>query len=205
MRVIAGEWRGRRISTPDGRDVRPTTDRVREAIFGSIGARVVDANVLDVFGGSGALGIEAASRGAAHVVIIERSRWAQDTIRKNLSSLDKDRRVRLICAPYEKAMRLLSGRMRFDIILLDPPYASGQYVPALETIQKLGIAAPDALFVLESDRELQPDLPDFEITKRKRYGSVHVAYGEFLPSDVPEEDTAVARESGDSTQCEAVL
>lgn len=179
MRIIAGQWRGRRLGAPDGRDVRPTTDRVREAIFGSLAGRIEGAAVLDVFGGSGALGLEAASRGAEQVVIIERSRRAQAAIKANIAALGGDGRVRLICAPYERAMRTLSGHMKFNVFFLDPPYDSSQYDPALEMIRETGLADEGAIAMLESNRELVPHVEGFEITKRKRYGSVYVAYGEF--------------------------
>lgn len=167
------------MAAPEGRDVRPTTDKVREAVFGSLGSAVHGANVLDVFGGSGALGLEAASRGAAHVVIIEKSPQAQRIIRQNLAALGRPDRVELICAPYERAMHNLSGLMKFGLFFIDPPYASGQYVPCLETIRADKLAEDDAIFVLESSAVLE-DLPDgFEVTKRKKYGTVHIAFGSF--------------------------
>lgn len=159
--------------------MRPTTDRVREAIFGSLGSRVEGASVLDVFGGSGALALEAASRGAARVVVIEKSRRAQAAIKANIASLGGAASVRLICAPYERAMRSLSGHMKFSIFFLDPPYDSDQYVPALRMIREADLAEEDAVFVLESSRELSFRIDGLAVTKRKRYGSVHVAYAQY--------------------------
>ena len=179
MRIIAGKWGGRRINAPTGRDVRPTTDKVREAIFGSLGTIVVGANVLDVFGGSGAFGLEAASRGAARVVIIEKNSRAQRGIRNNIDILHAEPEVQLIRAPYERAMQSLADTIQFNLFFLDPPYASHQYVPAVECIMHNKLAMPGAMFVFESDSELDVGSTDLTVTRRKRYGTVHVTYGVY--------------------------
>lgn len=179
MRVIGGLWRGRRLVSPEGTDVRPTVDRVREAIFGTLAPVIEGAAVLDVFGGSGALGIEAASRGAAKVVIIEKDRRALKTIRENLSLLGNPDSVRLLPVSYERAMKELSGREKFSLFFVDPPYRSGQYVPVLERIIEEKLADGEAAAMLESDHELDIRVDGFMVVKKKRYGSVHITYGDF--------------------------
>lgn len=179
MRIIAGEWKGRRISAPEGHDVRPTTDKVREAIFGSIGPRIVDASVLDVFGGSGAFGMEAASRGAKRVVIIENNRRAQNQIQANLKLLRDPDMIRLMRASYTQAMRELAGGDPFDIVFMDPPYESNQYTPALQALEDNELVAPEALVILESNCAIEPEVSNFRVTRSKRYGSVYISYGAF--------------------------
>lgn len=124
MRVVGGIWGGRRLEAPPGRETRPTTDRVREAWMNAIDSDLRDARVLDLFAGSGALGIEALSRGARHVTFVETSAKVIDVLRKNLGALD---------VPAESyrihrgdAFRFLEGvQLPFDVALADPPYAGG--------------------------------------------------------------------------------
>ena len=124
IRVIGGDLRGRRLHAPRGEETRPTAARAREGLFGWLGPCVEDAQVLDVFAGTGALGIEAASRGAAHVLFIERSGAALACLRKNLQELKLCERTRVVSGEVERALRQLRAEgPRFDLILADPPYA----------------------------------------------------------------------------------
>ena len=170
MRVVAGRLGGRRLRAPRGRDTRPTSDRVREALFSMLGP-LEGARVLDLFAGSGALAIEALSRGAANAVIVERDGRAVDVIRGNLDALglgEDDARV--VHGPARAALRDASARGdAYDLVLLDPPYRDA---PALgrELSQALpAVLAPDARVVAESDRRapLQLELP---VTRERRYG-----------------------------------
>ena len=123
MRIVAGAARGRRLVVPPGDAVRPTADRVREALFSSLGARVVGASVLDAFAGSGALGLEARSRGAAHVTLVEQDRRALDVLRRNVAAVALDG-VDVVAGDVGRLLRdrRLPGAP-FDLVLLDPPYA----------------------------------------------------------------------------------
>ena len=164
MRVVAGTARGRKLQAPPGRDVRPTGDRVREAVFnalGSLGA-IEDARVLDLFAGTGALGIEALSRGAASATFVERDRAAADAVTANLAALGFEADV-----IRSDALRWLDGRVgTFDLALLDPPYAFEEWDDLLARV-------PASLVVIESDRTIAPG-EGWDVLREKRYGDTVV-------------------------------
>jgi 16S rRNA (guanine966-N2)-methyltransferase len=124
VRIIAGRWKGHGLKSLKGRHVRPTTDRVRESWFSALGPAVVDARVVDLFAGSGALGLEAASRGAGSVTLVERARGAASVIRANIERLGAEE----VCTLVQDDVFRFLGRLDdpFDIALADPPYASGE-------------------------------------------------------------------------------
>ena len=167
MRIVAGTHRGHRLVAPRGLDTRPTGDRVREAAFNLIGP-VDGASVLDLFAGSGAMGLEALSRGADRVVFVESDRGAVRAIEQNLDRL----RLRGTIL-HEDAARVLqeearAGR-RYDLVLVDPPYEMyPDLQPALaRTLPRL--LADDGLVVVETDARLEPELP-LELRTSRRYG-----------------------------------
>lgn len=123
MRIIAGEWRGRPIKAPSGRGVRPTADRIREAWLGSIGPRIRGKRVVDLFAGSGALGLEALSRGAEHVVFVERAKAAIRALESNVRILEASDRCRIVRA--DAFSFLDSSPTVFDLAFADPPYDTG--------------------------------------------------------------------------------
>ena len=163
MRVVAGTRGGRRITAPKGRDVRPTSDRVREALFSILGERVEGARVLDLFAGTGALGIEALSRGAAQATFVDRDTAA---VRANLDALELDGEVHRRDA--EAFLRTAAGE--YDLVFLDPPYReAGRLGPKLaDTLP--AVLAPGALVVSESDRRDPLHLPGLETLDERRYG-----------------------------------
>lgn len=166
MRVVAGSARGRRLQTPSGNDVRPTTDRVREATFNALGSLgVVHASrVLDLFAGSGALGIEALSRGAAHVTFVDASPAALAAVRVNLASCDLGDQAEVVRAD---ALTFLGRTAEcFDLVLLDPPYAFDQWPELLGAVH-------GAMVVIESDRSIET-FPHFEVQRERRYGGTVV-------------------------------
>ncbi len=125
IRIIAGALRGRRIDVPAGRSVRPTGSRVREAWFSALGDRVEGAAVIDLFAGSGALGIEALSRGASRVRFVEANRRSFDVLRRNIEGLGLSARAELQCGDVSACLATQSGERRFDLALADPPYGRG--------------------------------------------------------------------------------
>lgn len=155
--------------------MRPTTDRVKESMFAPLQFGLAGAAVLDVFGGSGALGLEAASRGAARVVIIEQSRAAQQAIRANLAACGTPGAVEVMNMPWERAFPLLAGQS-FNYVFVDPPYRSGQYAPVLGGLESFGLLAPDALVVLESDEQLELAAPGYRTERVKRYGGIFITW-----------------------------
>ena len=170
MRVVAGEYRGRRLQAPPGLDVRPTSDRVREALFSILGD-INGLRVLDLFAGTGALGIEALSRGAASATFVENNRAAIDAIRANLQPLS-DANAEVVRAD---ALAWL-GRERgpYDIVFLDPPYSEARKLAGPLT-QKLPAAlSPNCLIVSESDKR-DPLMLAFPLEDERTYGHTRIA------------------------------
>jgi 16S rRNA (guanine966-N2)-methyltransferase len=169
MRVVAGELRGRQIAAPAGTSTRPTTDRVREALFNALGSLdvVVGATVVDLFAGSGALGIEALSRGASYCTFIERDATALRVLRENLATLGLADRSRVVPADATVAVTSLPA---VDLVLADPPYGFADWAALLDPLDA-------RLVVLESSRSVE--LPDgWELVRERRYGRTYVAFAE---------------------------
>ena len=168
MRVIAGQWRGRPLKAPPGAATRPTSDRVREALFSILAARVPDARVLDLFAGSGALGIEALSRGADSATFVDEAPAAIRAIEANLRALDATATVRRsdVLGFLTSARR---GAAQYDLIFLDPPYRDAERLaPALSEALP-AVLAPGAVAVAESDRRA-PLALDLPLNDERRYG-----------------------------------
>jgi 16S rRNA (guanine966-N2)-methyltransferase len=170
MRVVSGDLGGRKLVTPDGSDTRPTSDRVREAMFNSLFSldAIEGARVLDAFAGSGALGIEALSRGALHATFVETGRDALAALRENLETLQLGAQGRVV--PGDALSHLeriaVEGEV-YDLVLLDPPYGFDQWDELLAAV------SVGARVVIESDREVV--VPDsWEVHRRKRYGGTVV-------------------------------
>jgi 16S rRNA (guanine966-N2)-methyltransferase len=181
MRVVAGRLGGRRLRAPRGRDTRPTSDRVREALFSML-EPVAGARVLDLFAGSGALAIEALSRGAAAATLVERDARAAAVIRANLDALGLgSEEARVVNAPADAALRDASRRGdTYDLVFLDPPYRDATAL-GRELSQALpAILAPNARVVAESDRRAPLEL-DLPVVRERRYGDtlirIHASHG----------------------------
>ena len=169
MRIIAGSRKGSRISAPKGVDTRPTGDRVREAAFNLIGP-VDDASVLDLFAGSGAMGMEALSRGACSAVFVESDREACRAIDRNLEKLGLTG-ARVVC---DDVLRFLAReRSRYDLVLVDPPYEMVESLQMALSTYLPAVLVEDGLIVLESSARLEPELPLQKRTSR-RYGSARL-------------------------------
>ena len=170
MRVVSGDLGGRKLVTPDGSDTRPTSDRVREAMFNSLFSldAIEGARVLDAFAGSGALGIEALSRGALHATFVETGRDALAALRENLETLQLGAQGRVV--PGDALVHLERTAVEerhYDLVLLDPPYGFDQWGELLAAVPV------GARVVIESDREVV--VPDsWEVHRRKRYGGTLV-------------------------------
>lgn len=176
MRVIAGRLGGRRLVAPRGLATRPTTDRVREALFSALGG-VSDARVLDLFAGTGALGIEALSRGASRAVFVESARPAITALRENLATLDLLALTRVVAQPAARAIpAIASAEGPFDLVFADPPYASLAEVPPLvASLAAAGALASGARFVLEhASRDAAPDLGALTPRSTRAYGDTAV-------------------------------
>ena len=161
MRVITGTARGRRLKTPENSDIRPTTDNVKESVFNIIQFDIEGRRVLDLFAGTGQLGIECLSRGAAEAVFIDDSREAVRIVKDNLKACG-------FSAPVlqQDALSYLRSCGRFDLIFVDPPYDANLYEPVLETINSVDILSDGGIILCESRRERY--MPDMKAPYLKR-------------------------------------
>ena len=184
MRIVAGKHRGRRIAAPEGHDVRPTSDRAREALFDILEhghftadgtSPLIDARVLDVFAGSGALGLEALSRGAAHLTCIENSATARAALRANAKTLGETARVTVIQADATKPPPAAGPPCQ--LVLMDPPYRSGLAAPTLAALAERGWLAAGAICVAEisAGEALEPPAGLTALDER-RYGKAKLVF-----------------------------
>ncbi len=167
VRVVAGDLRGRRIEAPVTDATRPTTDKVREAVFNALGSLgvVEGARIVDLFAGTGAMGIEALSRGAAHCVFVEKDRAALTVLRTNLKNLDLESRTAVISAD---AVHVAGQQRDVDVLIADPPYGFNDWATLLEDVEA-------GLVVLESDRPVG-EISGWDTVREKKYGRTFVAF-----------------------------
>ncbi|APR83532.1 16S rRNA (guanine(966)-N(2))-methyltransferase [Minicystis rosea] len=186
MRVIAGRLGGRRLTAPSGMATRPTSDRVREALFSALGD-VEGVRVLDLFAGTGALGIEAVSRGASRAVFVENARPALTSLRENLSALALEAETRVVAAPAARAIATLASDGPFDLVFADPPYAALAEIPPLvAALVAASALAPDARFVLEhASRDAAPGLARLVARPSRTYGDTSITIYDTDAGDAP--------------------
>jgi len=185
VRVIAGRYRGLRIHTAAGLQVRPTSDRVRESLFGILGDRVVGARVLDCFAGTGALGIEALSRGAAEAGFVEMDPRALYLLRANLERLNLVSRTAIISGDALRPEAWKDRGFPAHIVFADPPYRNGLPTRFLDRLAATAGLEPGTLVVIEHERELTLTHPGFTVVDHRRYGDTAIT---FLTS--PEKENA---------------
>jgi len=179
MRIISGASKGRKLRMLSGRSVRPTSDRVKESIFNILGDEVKDKVVLDLFAGTGNLGIEALSRGAAKVIFVEKSRQALRIIERNLLETEMAVRSEVLPKDVTRAIGILAQKSEsFDLILMDPPYREGWIMKTLERIRRTPIHHEGSLLVIEHDRrEPLPDVVEgWEVIKQRKLGDTLVSF-----------------------------
>jgi 16S rRNA (guanine966-N2)-methyltransferase len=161
VRVIAGKFRSRRLKGPGALKIRPTSDRLRETLFNVLGPAVQDSLVFDLYAGTGAIGIEAISRGAREVIFVESHAKTAQLIRENLASLDIREGAEVLEAPAERGLEKLAARhLLADFIFLDPPYdAPDEYMETMEFLDAAHLIAPGGMVIAEHERKLE--LPEF--------------------------------------------
>jgi len=179
MRIITGSARGCRLKAPPGEDTRPTADRTREALFSMLGGRVVDADVLDLFAGTGALALEALSRGAARAVMIDRITHdilSENARRTKLAARAEIRRGDV----YGHVAQLAREGRVFDLIFADPPYAKGEAERILRVVDAGGLLAAGGLFVLEqgAGEAVTENAGALSLTRERRYGAARICFYE---------------------------
>jgi 16S rRNA (guanine966-N2)-methyltransferase len=174
MRIIAGEWRGRPLAAPEGRATRPTSDRAREGLFSMLQSRLGSFEGLrvgDLFAGTGALGLEALSRGAAHCLFVDNDRDAIAAIRRNLGAFDAEQRAEIRTQAVEYAV---PPPAPCDLLFLDPPYDSGLAEMALDRVCNAGWVSPGGFVSLETQRDRPAPPPGFQIEAERRFGKAHI-------------------------------
>lgn len=173
MRVISGSARGLKLAALEGLDTRPTTDRVKESLFNIIGRYLPVSSVLDLFAGSGALGIEALSRACKHAVFVESNPAALEIVKRNVASAHVEGRSEIV--KCDAAAYIRRTDKKFDVIFLDPPYSTGLLTLAAEEIRKRSLLNEGGIIVAETDfGGEEPDVVKFEILKRAKYGKTLV-------------------------------
>ncbi|WP_430748898.1 16S rRNA (guanine(966)-N(2))-methyltransferase RsmD [Candidatus Enterococcus moelleringii] len=173
MRVVAGEFGGRKLKTLPGKTTRPTTDKVKGAMFNMIGPYFSGGNVLDLFAGSGSLAIEAVSRGMEQAFLVEKNFRAMSVIKENVAMTKQEDSFHLMQMSANMAIQQLSEqKVLFDLILLDPPYAEQEIAKQLKALVREELVAPDAIVICETDKtvELPETIDQFVQRKRQVYG-----------------------------------
>ena len=179
MRIITGTARGIRLETLEGEATRPTAERVKEAVFSMIQFDLNDTVVLDLFSGSGQMGLEALSRGAESAHMVDKSASAVNIIKKNAQKCRLTDRCRIVTSDYADFIRSAKGKYKYDFIFLDPPYGSGMLTSALEKIADSDILADGAWIICEDENDDifagAPELAEkYSIEKQNRYGRVFI-------------------------------
>jgi 16S rRNA (guanine966-N2)-methyltransferase len=183
LRIISGRLKGKKLYSVQGSTIRPTSDQLREAIFNILSYRVLEAIVLDLFAGTGALGIEALSRGAESAVFVDNNQSALSVIKRNIKSCSFDKNANIIRWDIKKNLNCLkSASMAFDLVFLDPPYNKSMIKPALFNLEHTRSLEKGACIVVEHS-SLEPipnDILMFEIADQRRYGQTLVSFLNYL-------------------------
>lgn len=177
MRIISGEYSGRRLKAVPGRKTRPTTDKVKEALFNIIGPYFESGRVLDLYAGTGGLGIEAVSRGMAEAYLVDRQYAAIKTIEENVAVTRAPERFHIQKMSAAKALNSFENQsLKFDLVLLDPPYQEQQIVKLLNQLRAQQLLINDALIVAETDvTVLYPDIEGYTLLGQHQYGITEVS------------------------------
>jgi 16S rRNA (guanine966-N2)-methyltransferase len=181
MRITGGIYRSRALRAPQGLSTRPTSDRVREALFGLLSAAgaIGGARVLELYAGTGALSIEALSRGAAHAIFVESSRYALSALRANIAALGLQSQTLVVAADVSRSAKRLARQGPFELVLADPPWAlvdSGEAPRAVADLVGAGALSAEALVVLEhAARTVPPTIPCLVLDETRRYGDTALA------------------------------
>ena len=174
MRIITGTAKGKKLLTLEGEATRPTSERIKEAIFSSIQFELEERRVLDLFAGSGQMGLEALSRGAAKATFIDSSREAMEIVKQNAKTTGFDERSHYLVSDYKNYIRKVSGKEKFDLVFIDPPYAMECCRDAAAYLAEREVIIPGAIVVLESGTEEifadDPRLSGYEVIKSTHYG-----------------------------------
>ena len=179
MRIISGEFKGKKLASFKGNATRPTSDRVREALFNILGADIRNAAVLDLFAGTGALGLEALSRGASNAVFIDASASAIEVIQKNAAACKPENRARIMRWDIAKNLNCLqAGFAPFDLVFMDPPYNQNFIAPALNNLMEADVLNRSARIIIEhaASEAIPQDIPTLHLADQRIYGKTLVSF-----------------------------
>ncbi len=179
MRIIAGRFKGYKLESVKSDNTRPTLDRVREALFSSLMNYLDDARVLDLFSGTGALGLESISRGAKYAVLNDKAQESFKTILSNVNNTKTNKEVKISKKDADKCIKsLAANNEKFDIIFIDPPYLSDLGVKSIENISKYDILDIDGIIVFETDKNVKypKEIANLEVVNIKKYGRVEISF-----------------------------
>lgn len=186
MRIISGKSRGTKLHTLEGENTRPTLDRVKESIFSIIQNEIEGAKILDLFAGSGAIGLEFLSRGAKKAILCDKSKDAINIIKKNIEKTHMEQYTQVFNMDFENCLEKLKNE-QFDIIYLDPPYATDYIYKALQKIVKLEIATKESLIIIETDDEKRVEKEieniDVKIVDKRKYGRATIIFVSLVKED----------------------
>lgn len=179
MRVISGKARGLKLNTPKNEDVRPTTDRVKESLFNIINGYIIDGEVLDLFAGTGSLGIECLSRGANKCVFVDVSKTSIDIVKSNIKKARVEDNAEILNIDYKSAIDKVKNKTyKFDIIFMDPPYYENMFMDALKKIDESDILKDDGIIVVEHDtkQKFPESIGKLIKDRSKKYGNTTLTF-----------------------------
>ena len=183
MRIIAGEFGSRKLYTLEGKNTRPTLDKVKEAVFSSIGTYFEGGRVLDLYAGSGAIGLEALSRGMKEAVFVDQARDAVGIIKKNITALNLEDCTTVYSLTAKKALDVIEGK--FDLVYLDPPYAKQENEEIISLLETRGLLNPNAIIIVESLKEetFSNNIGNINKYKEAVYGISRITYYCYEPKE----------------------
>lgn len=199
MRIITGEYKGRKLETPRGDDIRPTTDKVKEAIFNLLMQDIYDAVCVDLFTGTGNLGLEALSRGARRCYFCDNARDSLNLAKVNIKKCQAGDKAIVLAGDYTKCLSRI--REQADIFFLDPPYQAGLYENCLKTIDTLDLLSNEGIIIAEHGaRDEMPErVGSLQKTRDRRYGKIMVSIYQRIQTETSEQDTG-AEEGEEETE-----
>ena len=186
LRVISGKARGLKLDTPKNQDVRPTTDRVKESLFNMINSYIMDSNILDLFAGTGSLGIECLSRGAKNCVFVDKSKDSINIVRSNVKKARVENESTILNVDFKDAVKRLSTQnQKFDVIFMDPPYYENMFIECLKSIDKFNLLDEDGIIVVEHDTKdlFEDSIGRLNKSREKKYGNTTLTFYKLEDQD----------------------